>query len=276
MQRIDDQLDDLIAFILARAAREDDWDRRSLGMIHLIKYAYLADLYAAEAGREPVTRAPWVFFHFGPWDAGLHQRIEGSLERIGATRSVVPSRFGDDRNSWRWNRDLEPEEEIRKRIPASIRVRLPQDIHRFANDTAMLLDHVYRTPPMLRAAPRERLSFVPEVEPSVAPELPLLAMDSGPTVEYDPSSTQSHRKREKKAQKSRLAIAERLAKWRAERAESEATEVSEPAPRYDDVFRNGSAWLDSLAGQTPTSTSGTLTVDPAVWHSLARRGVEHD
>jgi hypothetical protein len=263
--RSDQQLDDLIAFILAASGRDEEWMRRSLGMIHLIKYAYLADLFESEAGHTSFTGANWTFFHFGPWDAGLLERIEASLYRLGAEQIEVASKYGDDRRLWRWSRDLEPYEEIRERLPRTIRVRLPRDIHDFANDTASLLDRVYKTKPMLYAAPREALSFVAEPRPAVYEAV-------RPATDEEEGPQQSARKRQKKLQRAKAALAERLKAWREERGEEAATFKVEPAPRYDDVFSAGAEWLDSLAGEPLAPSDGVLAVDDGVWHSLARRG----
>lgn len=44
-----------------------------------------------------------------------------------------------------------------------------------------------------------------------------------------------------------------------------------PPPRYDEVFRDGVAWLDRLAGEDVPTASGELTVANDVWKSDARR-----
>ncbi len=44
----------------------------------------------------------------------------------------------------------------------------------------------------------------------------------------------------------------------------------EPSPRYDQVFVEGQAWLDRLAGEPIEPETGELLVSDAVWKSDAR------
>jgi hypothetical protein len=261
----DNALDDLIAFILATAARDDDWHRRSLGMIHLLKYAYLADMYVAEAGHPVFTGASWRFHHFGPWDAALFERIERTVNRMPGAQPVdIPNRFGDDRRHWMLAVDEEEYDEIRRRVPSSVRVRLPQDIRNCANVTEAVLDRVYKTQPMLIAAPGQLLQF----EARVVGEAP-------PPAYGADDERQMAVKRKKKLQKAKEGLRGLLDAWRAERASLEKGEAVHPAPRYDEVFVEGTAWLDSLAaGESGPLTEGrgTLVIDDSVWHSPGRGG----
>jgi hypothetical protein len=79
-------LDRLFQYILATAAESEDFKTRELGPIHLLKYAYLADLAFAERNEgRTYTGTDWGFHHFGPWSSAAFQRIEPSLAVIGAT-----------------------------------------------------------------------------------------------------------------------------------------------------------------------------------------------
>src|SRR5713226_1621367 len=87
----------LLEYILIVAAQEDDFRDRELGPIHFLKYAYLGDLaYAARHDGQSYTGATWQFFHFGPWQAEIHDRIEPALLAIGATKKTLTSRFDSD------------------------------------------------------------------------------------------------------------------------------------------------------------------------------------
>ena len=43
-----------------------------------------------------------------------------------------------------------------------------------------------------------------------------------------------------------------------------------PSPRYDDVFQQGTQWLDDLGGQPLNELKGELVVSPDVWKSRTR------
>jgi hypothetical protein len=87
----------LLQFILATAAQEDDWRSRELGPIHLLKYAYLADLaYAERREGASFTGATWQFYHFGPWQLQVFERIEPALAAIHANAKKISSRYEGD------------------------------------------------------------------------------------------------------------------------------------------------------------------------------------
>ena len=90
------RLDILLQYIIAVAGQNDPYDRE-LGMIHLIKYAYLADLtYASQHNGETFTGLPWKFHHFGPWSVECFHRIEPALTSIGATlRTIESEKYND-------------------------------------------------------------------------------------------------------------------------------------------------------------------------------------
>lgn len=273
------RLDDLVAFILAAANRDGDWTRRCLGLIHIIKYAYLADLHESEAGRTLMTGAHWTFFHFGPWDGALCERIEKSVARLGATQFEVPSRVGDDRRCWLWNKDIDTYDDVRVRIPLDTRLRLAREIHDYGNDTASLLDYVYKTKPMLDAAPRDRLMFVAERateyavgEAGAALVVADVVGEAGRPLLVADAPQQSARKRQKQLERVKEQLRTRLTEWRSERAAEVAAATVDPPPRYDRIFSDGIAWLDSLDGDPVTPSEGVLAVDDSVWHSPARSG----
>ena len=71
------RIDKVYLYTLALAAQADDFRQRALGRIHLLKYAYLADLaYARRNDGVTYTGTPWRFYHFGPWEASAYGRVE--------------------------------------------------------------------------------------------------------------------------------------------------------------------------------------------------------
>ena len=82
-------VDLVVQYALLEAGRRDDLFDRELGPIHLVKYAYLADLAHAERrGGETFTGAPWKFYHYGPWAQEVHARIAPALAAIDAIKSA--------------------------------------------------------------------------------------------------------------------------------------------------------------------------------------------
>ena len=100
-----------------------------------------------------------VFHHFGPWSPEVYSRIEPVISEVGAQVRQIPSSKAEE-DLIRYSladeslfNQLEPE------LPFILAVALKGLIHRFGDGTTSLLHHVYRTPPMLGAAPGEPLSF---------------------------------------------------------------------------------------------------------------------
>src|SRR5690606_14858018 len=150
-------VDLVIQFSLLVAGEEDDNFSRQLGPIHLIKYLYLADLsYAKRNNGQSFTGIDWQFYNFGPWSSAAHARIEPALNAIYANRNQFPSDY-EDKNDWvRW--DLHDDRlltEKRRLLPPAITMNLTSYIRQFGKDTPSLLDFVYKTKPMLAAAPNE-------------------------------------------------------------------------------------------------------------------------
>ncbi|MDP3857303.1 MAG: hypothetical protein Q8Q73_06005 [Stagnimonas sp.] len=127
----------------------------------MLKYVYLADLaYASAHGGTAYSAANWIFYNFGPWTNEVYQRIEPSLAAIHANRIQRQSEY-EDRKDWvRWSlHDTRRKAELRSALQFEVRIELDQKVQRFKKDTPTLLDHVYKTPPMLCAAPNQRLDF---------------------------------------------------------------------------------------------------------------------
>jgi hypothetical protein len=246
----------LIQFILATAAQEDDWRSRELGPIHLLKYTYLADLaYAERHQGTSFTGATWQFYHFGPWQPEVFERIEPALAAIHANTKKIPSRYEGD--FVRYSVADEDAHTVKARaerdLPVGVVGTIQHAVHEFGSDTASLLRHTYLTYPMLHAAPGENLILARETRETYA---------ASTSAAASLSKSQQRRRAE-----SLKALKERVRQRLGER--QRRTHVS-PAPRYDAVFDEGSAWLDSLAGEPVQQTEGEVTVHPDIWKSPQR------
>jgi hypothetical protein len=235
------KIDLLLKYILVAAGQEDQGNRE-VGPIHLVKYVYLADLaYAEKHEGETFTDVPWRFHHFGPWSLEVYNRIEPVIQEVGAVQRSISSpkteediiRFSSvNENLFE---QLEPE------LPLSLALTLKKLIHEFGDDTTSLLHHVYRTMPMVKAAPGEFLSFKDEAfdEESHSEGISKIA----DVVElYQPVSN-------KKRKADMNALKEKIQAKLAEKKLAKEHVILAKPPRYDDIFFEGVKWLDSLAGE---------------------------
>ena len=149
-------------------------------------------------------------------------------------------------------------QEKERQLPPTIKLYLGHNIRKFGQDTQSLLHYVYSTKPMLSAAPNELLDFSIAYAPSVKePDAQPLKMDS-----------LSNRKKKKFEQRMRELRA------RHKNRERKAPNLINPVknPRYDDVYFEGIAWLDSLAGEPFTEGEYIAEFSEEVWKSAARKG----
>ncbi len=252
------KVDLVLQYALLLAGQEDDFIDRDLGPIHLIKYVYVADLaHARHHQGATFTGADWTFYKFGPWAQPVHARIPTALKALGADEKIFQSEYEDRENWTRWcRRDEYLLEQRDRQLPFEVRVELRRCVHTFGHDTPALLDYVYKTRPMLAAAPGERLNFaldVREPTPGESSENPITALTD---------------RRRKKLKERMRALREQS---KAEAAVKRDL-VKPPAPRYDEVYSSGMQWLDSVAG--PALAEGTLTAEfsDEVWKSPTRHG----
>ena len=250
----------VVQFALLTAGEEDQQYERQLGPIHLLKYVYLADLaYAQRNGGKTFSGADWRFHKFGPWSNAVFEVIDPVLRSIGAERREFRSDYGDD--DWvRYSmRDEKLLAEKQRGLPAQITLALRRDIRRFHGDTPTLLDHVYKTEPMLAAAPSERLDFSIASQP------------------HDGRAEESQKLRfDELSAKKKKRLKERLRSLRNQQgvkpSASRALLGSPRSSRYDDVFEEGVAWLDELAGPTLVEGDFTAEFSGDVWGSPTRKG----
>lgn len=249
----------LLQYILIAAAQEDDLRDRELGPIHFLKYAYLGDLaYARRRDGQTYTGAEWQFYHFGPWQAQIHGRIEPALAVVNADRKVLRSARYDDFVRFSLQRGSELEslcERLETELPLTVTGAVRAAVHEFGANTAALLRHVYLTAPMVSAAPGEKLVFCHGMLESTQAE------PTEPSIKL----TASQRKRRKEVL---LALKQRVQE-RLDRRAAGLQKVS-PEPRYDAIFAAGTEWLDAVAGDPIEPVTGELTVSPDVWKSPTR------
>lgn len=266
------RVDPLLQFILAVAGQQDEVRDRELGPIHLLKYAYLADLAHSEIheGRT-FTAVPWHFHHFGPWSPAIFERVEPALTAVGAERKVLNSARYDDfvRYSLSDERLLD---RLDAALPSAVVSAVRHAVREFGSDTASLLRHVYLTRPILHAAPGELLTFDARrgerlsefaaalTARSIVRDAELLSPDASPKLSWkalkEKRETFLHRRQEIRAQ-----LAQRVAKPRAPVI---------PAPRYDEVYFDGVKQLDELAGPPPTPLEGEAVFSDDIWKSPTR------
>lgn len=257
------KIDLLIQYAILIAGQEDEYFDRQLGPIHLIKYVYLADLaYAEHNYGETFTGIDWQFYKFGPWSQTVNARIEPALTALGANKKTFPSNF-DDKDDWvRWQiTDDSLLDDIERELPLPITSRLKRDIHKFGQDTPSLLSYIYRTSPMLLAAPYENLDFSHLNQTNKDIEL------SSPLKQKSLTA-----RKKKKFKEGILKLREKNAQRQS--ANRCKTQLVNPvtSPRYDDIYYDGLKWLDSLAGPPLAEGEKEAIFSDSVWKSSARRG----
>lgn len=250
-----DRIEAVFGYALAVAAQADHPRDRELGPIHLLKYLYLADVAYAEAhAGESFSGVVWRFHKFGPWAVEAFQQIEPTVAHLGAACRKFASTYRDD--TVRWHLPADQLERRGAELPLEVERSVAQTVRAYGSDTSALLHHVYRTPPMLRARPGERLHLPPPgLEPIEADE---------PTPEEPLAEVRLSKTRVKKM---REEVRRRLERKR----EARQSRVPEPPPRYDEVFAEGMAWLD---GPQPEPRRGKLSFSDEVWTSRARGDAE--
>lgn len=248
------KVDLIIQYALAVASEAEDYRERELGPIHLLKYVYLADLGHAQSEGSSFTGADWRFHHFGPWSSAIHNRIAPAAQAIHASERRFPSRFKED-DAVRWRvQDQNLAEKLESKLPWSVARSVKQAVHKHHNDTTALLHEVYRTAPMLNAAPEEILDLnLPKEPPEKVQEatsLPVLSKN--------------------KVKKLQALVKKRL----EENRQTRSLVAPDPPPRYDEVFARGQEWLDSQAGEPVQVARGRIRFSNDVWKSPGRRDPE--
>lgn len=248
----DEKTDLLIQYAVACAASHENWQCRSLRAIHILKYVYLADLgFSEKYGGRTFTGAPWEFHSFGPWSTLVHARI--ALALVGA--SFEARSFETDRGEGvaYGTRDAGLKDRLEAQLPLAASTSLRRAVRSFGTATDDLLHHVYKTRPMLHAAPRERLDFSTSDEGARA---------GAPVPEGSPSS----RKQEKRQAEILRDIRARAAELRKVPRPSGRVVVQ---PTYSDEVIAALAEASQVTVEEPP-TSGTLYFADDVWASPGR------
>lgn len=247
----------VLQYALFVAGRSDDRFDRELGPIHLIKYVYLVDLdYAKFNNGQTFTGVDWVFHHFGPWSVDVFQQLDDALAEVGAKKTTFTSDY-DGKDAVRWSVDHEDPRcgSFEQELPLDVRSSVQRHVGKFYNNTTALLHFVYATPPMLMAAPEERLDFsvvVTAKEETKDAHVPFL---------------------QRLSKKKKKVFTERMAELRERFARTVVPVESRPPRmngRMDSVYEEGAAWLDSLAGDPFPEQGATVHISDDVWKSGAR------
>lgn len=263
------RVDTVLTFALSTAGQNDRGERR-LGAIHLLKHVYLGDLaYAERHEGETFTGAPWRFHRFGPWCEEVFVRIQPVVGGLGAVEHRFQSSKAEG-DFVRW--ELEEDDADRlfvrteNQLPDEVRRAVNHAVRTFGDDTKDLLHYVYRTRPMLRAAPGERLNFAVIGEPEAEMDAPL-APDHPVSAAVDVPVALSKRKRAAALQ----GLRERVRRALTEPRLPNPLPAPVPAPRYDEVFADGVSWLDALGRESTEGEAGTLHFSDTIWRSRGRR-----
>lgn len=147
---------------------------------------------------------------------------------------------------------------LERELPSEVAYVVSRAVGQHGSDTADLLRHVYLTSPMLNAKPGQPLDFgvVAQVREATA------------LAEQEPEVKLSSKEKKRRAgilNEARAEIQRRLSRAAGLRV------APNPAPRYDEVFFEGTGQLDRAAGERVTASRGELHVDDSVWLSSQRR-----
>jgi len=253
----------LVEFALAAAARED-LGNRQLGEIHLLKMVYLADLaYAETHDGKTFTGVPWVFHNFGPWDVALHALL-ATLLASSPYRSEHKASILGEYTRYAIAED-DPEEietrfrDLERALPAEAASTVKWAVRQFGADTQDLLHHVYRTEPMLRAAPEDLLDFsrLGLEPPSSCPAIPQVQAEP-------PSRTQVRKAEDAKAQaKGRIKA---LLNQKREARRGHALRV-DADPDYLEIM----GLLEQDDAIAHQQVAGVMDIHPDYWETGTRR-----
>jgi hypothetical protein len=257
-----DHVDVMVQYALAVAGEADDYRQRELGPIHLLKYVYLGDLaFARDNQGVTYSGSRWRFYKFGPWSPEVHSQIQSGARKFGAKERHFASKYREDNTRWRLL-DVDAAD-LESRLPRPVAVAIRNSVTRYGNDTVSLLHFVYRTAPMLAAAPGESLNFDPPAEEEQAG---LSSQVTG--IGTNPLPVISKTKIKKLKERIEAIYEERKAREQRELA------APEPPPIYDEVYFQGVEWLEQLAGSPIGETRGKLTFDDSIWKAPGRRDPE--
>ena len=255
-----EKIKNLVQYALLTAAQNDDPYDRQLGMIHLIKYLYLADMeYARWNDGATYTGIDWTFHNFGPWSLEALRQTETSLNLVHAKKRVIPNtRFGkDDTVRWSIGFDRKLYRAISEDIPLDIRGSVADYVRTYRDDTTALLHFVYATPPMLKAAPGEHLDFL-GISKTISHK-----SDFTPYLE---------RISTKKRKVLKTGMSELKKQFQMRVAEKQTRYRTVPRENQDEIYEAGLDWLNTLAGPDLPEKVSEAHFSDDIWKSKARSG----
>ena len=221
---------------------------------------YLADLnYAKFNDGKTFTGTQWRFHNFGPWSNDVNECIKPALDEIGAECKTIPSRYkgGDDYNRWSLSNDMLLEK-LGVKLPIAVSGAVASLVHKFKKDTPSLLEHVYRTKPILKAAPGDILDFS------------YVVRSKKEKIENNPKWDGLTIKKQKKFQQAMQAIRK---KRQARKGSKKKGFIPSPLPEiHDVVYFDGLGWVESLAGDVVVSGDYEASFPNSVWYSKTREG----
>lgn len=249
----------LLQYALLVAGEEDHPFDRQLGPIHLIKYVYLADLYYARRNQgETFTGADWRFYNFGPWSPVVYEQIEPALLAINADKKVMDGDYGEKQEWVRyWFRDEQLLSDKERQLPPEIKLHLRREIHKYGSDTTTLLDYIYKTKPMISAAPNEYLDFLVAIDDSSPIESQALRIDNASN---------------KKKKKFKVGMQKIQQSYNDKKASKGKLVPLVKEPVFDEIYDEGVAWLNQLAGPEITPGEKSAHFSDEVWKSSTRKG----
>jgi hypothetical protein len=155
---------------------------------------------------------------------------------------------------------------IERELPGEVTSSVRACVRQFGKDTSELLSCVYRTRPMLHAAPGEALDFTCSVAEADEPA----PCDAPPLTAPRPRTKRAEKKRTAALSELRAQIRERLD---AQKRDAKRV-MPTPAPRYDEVFAEGQRMLDELAGDPLDAEELEARFSNEIWHSRGRAEAE--
>ncbi len=251
------RVDLLLQYAIACAAHQAP-PRDELSTEHLQKLVYLADLeHARGRGRgRGYTGARWEFARLGPTCAKVQARVEPVMTALGIEARPSASERGGD---WMFAcSDRALRERLDGELPLHVSRAIKKATREFAGASELpaLLTAVYRTGPMLRAAPGEALQLE-RVRPRRS------TRDAG---EAAPALTPKQQKRRRERARELKA---RLSEQRRMRGPGRDGRVRQHLPAYS---RELLAALEqhARAPEPAPDNTFTLQVDDSSWRGPGR------
>ncbi|MFH0782004.1 MAG: type II toxin-antitoxin system antitoxin SocA domain-containing protein [Pseudomonadota bacterium] len=248
----------VLQFALLAAGEQDDYQDRSLGPIHLIKYVYLADLaYASRHDGNTYTGVRWQFYNFGPMSSEVYQAIEPALLAIDADIRTFHSDYGNEDCKRYTASDDYCLSEVENYLPVTVTGTIRRLLRRYGNDTGALLEHVYRTKPMICSRPNEYLDFICAVDREVESD------------EYVPFMEALSQRKINKLKQNTREIVERRRETPPRRRRRNSINPADLNLSEDD-YAEGLRWLDELAGDSIEAGRYEANFDDSVWQPSIR------